>query len=64
MTAVISEQRDEIMLLCKELEELGGGIQTRLEQVSVLVHGGNNMGESVAKFIGLNYNTTLVTFGI
>lgn len=30
------EERCEIMALCQELEDLGGGIQTRLEKISLL----------------------------
>jgi hypothetical protein len=29
--SILNSQKEEIHLLCKELEELGGGIKTRLE---------------------------------
>lgn len=32
----VAQYKEEIHQLCKELEELGGGIKTRLEKISLL----------------------------
>ena len=57
------KERDEIILLCKELEDLGGGISTRLEQVSVTQYGDGFVKNNVMRNLGLNYNTTVITYG-
>jgi len=57
------KERDEIILLCKELEELGGGISTRLEQVTVTTYQEGFLKQNVMRFLGLNYNATVVAYG-
>ena len=57
------KERDEIILLCKELEELGGGISTRLEQVTVTTYHEAFLKQNVMRFLGLNYNATVVAYG-
>jgi len=57
------KERDEIILLCKELEDLGGGINTRLEQVSVCQYGDGFVKNNIMRYLGLNYNASVVTYG-
>jgi hypothetical protein len=63
------QQRDEIYLLCKELDSLGGGIKTRLESIRVHQGGGDALAESslietdVLRYIDMFYNCAIITYG-
>jgi hypothetical protein len=60
-------EKDEIMLLCQELDSLGGGLKTRLEGINVL--GLNNVDKGfisskIMKYLEMYYNCTVLTFGM
>jgi hypothetical protein len=72
------KERDEITVLCRELEELGGGIRTRLEGVSCLqlecnstklfsrdehLDQGQYVRTHILKYLDLKYSTSVVTYG-
>jgi len=53
--------------LCKELEELGGGIKTRLERIIQITEEETEsqtwIQEALVKFISINYNACLISYG-
>ena len=54
------------MSLCRELEELGGGIKTRLERIVNIRDYTEDEGwirECLIKFISINYNSCLIMYG-
>lgn len=55
------------MLLCQELDALGGGLKTRLEPINVVSleqAGGDFIQSKVIKYIEMHYDCAIVTFGM
>jgi hypothetical protein len=62
-------QREEIAALCQELEELGGGIKTRLETITImssakLLDNAEKLVDSqFMKYLSLHYNSVMCIYG-